>query len=117
LFIAGIGVYTICNPDPLIIENRLGLVSAIWSGFILTAVPASIAVLLGRYRIESILLPLFGSAIAVAMISVWGRVLLNAESDLIARAALGTGLLCLLVVRGLQLHRIIKAEPWITTER
>lgn len=117
LFIAGVGFYTMFSTDPTLIENRLGVVGVVWGAFMVTAIPAAFAVLASRYRVESIMIPLFGSALLVAVINAWFRVIFQDDGLMIPRVCVSTALLCLLVVRGLQLHRIVKAEPWITTER
>jgi hypothetical protein len=115
LFIALVGLYTMVSTDPDLIERRLGWIGIVWSLFMLMAIPAAGAVLIARYRIESIMLPIFGSALLVAVINAWARVLWAGQQTNIPVTAISTALLCLLIVRGLQLHRIVKAEPWITT--
>lgn len=115
LFIAAVGVYSIIAPAPTVIENRLGVVAFIWSLFTLTAIPAAIAALMGRYRIEAILLPLFGSALLVAVVNAWFNTVPD-DPTAFPRVCLSSALLCACGVRWSQLHRIMKAEPWITTE-
>ena len=114
LFCAVVGFYVLLSGETAL-SHVLGVVTLIWGTFMLTALPAAVAVLWGRYRVESILLPLFGSALAVSIVNAWFRVFVNDETDVTGRAAVASALFCLLVVRGLQLHRIVKAEPWITT--
>lgn len=120
VLVAGIGAYALAVPGSLI--TQLGWAVALWGAFMLTAIPAAVAVYLGRWRLESILLPLFGSALAIAILNVLLRIFdgvpgsVDDERTLIPRALTALALLCLLVVRGLQLHRILKADPWITTD-
>lgn len=118
LFVALIGAYTVLIPSSLM--AHLGWVGVLWGAFIFTALPAAVAVLLGRWRLEAVLLPLFGSAFVIAILNVLIRIF-DGDSDgsdvtLVPRALTALALMCSLVVRGLQLHRILKAEPWITTE-
>lgn len=115
LLVAAIGVYTIIVPGPLM--QHLAWAGFIWAAFMITALPAAVAVYMGRWRLESVLLPLFGSAFTIAILNVVIRLFDGEpdESTLAPRALTALALMCLLVVRGLQLHRILKAEPWITT--
>lgn len=117
LFVAGIGASTVLFPSPLM--GRIGFLGILWAAFMFTALPAAVAVLIGRWRAEAVLLPLFGSAFVIAIMNVLIRIFDgdNDASDvsLIPRALTALALMCSLAVRSLQLHRILKAEPWITT--
>lgn len=115
LLIAAVGGYAMVAPSPTVIENRLGLVSVIWSLFILTAVPAAVAALLGRFRIEAILLPLFSSALLVAVVNAWFNTVPD-DPTAFSRTCIASALVCACGIRWIQLHRVMKAEPWITTE-
>jgi hypothetical protein len=116
LFMAAIGLWTLFGPASFV--DQFGWVVVIWSLFMATALPAAVAVILGRWRLESVLIPLFGSAFTIAAFNVLIRVFDGSTDDpsLIPRTLTALALQSLLVVRGLQLHRILKAEPWITTE-
>jgi hypothetical protein len=116
-FCAVVGAWVLLGAEASLISTVLGKVTIVWAGFILTAFPAAIAVYWGRYRLESILLPLFGSALAASAINAWSKVFMDHNEELIGRSSIASALICLLVVRGLQLHRIVKAEPWITASR
>lgn len=115
IFCAIVGFYVLFSGRSAI-GSVLGVITLTWGLMMLTALPAAVAVLWGRYRVESVLLPLFGSALAVSILNAWVRVFLEGQDDVTGRAAVASALFCLLVVRGLQLHRIVKAEPWITTK-
>lgn len=119
LFTAGTGLYVLLAPavQSWGIETRLGIASIVWAIFMLTALPAAVATWCGRYRIEAILLPLFGSALLVALINTWVRA--TDDPTLIGRASASTALLCLFVARLINLHRITKVTPpsWTTTGR
>lgn len=116
LFVAAVGVVTVAIPTPLM--EKLSWIGWLWAAFMFTALPAAVAVAVGRWRLESVLLPLFGSAFALGILNVYIRVFDGEVDDpsLAPRAFTASALMCLLVVRGLQLHRILKAEPWITTD-
>lgn len=113
LFCSVVGFYVLFSGRSA--TTVLGVVSLVWGLMMITAIPAAVAVLWGRYRIEAVLLPLFGAALAVSIVNAWVRVFIEGQDDITGRAAVASALLCLLVVRGIQLHRIVKAEPWITT--
>lgn len=115
LFIALVGVYSLLSPSPTVIENRLGLVAIVWSLFILTAIPAAIASLLGRYRLEVILLPLFTAALLVAVVNGWVNTVPD-DPTTFPRFSISSALILFCWLRWTQLHRIMKADPWITTE-
>lgn len=115
LFIAAVGAYSILVPSPMVIENRLGIVAFIWSVFILTAIPAAIASLVGRYRVEVILLPLFSSALLVAVLNAWFSAVQD-DITVFPRVCISSALVLFCWLRWSQLHRIMKADPWITTE-
>lgn len=116
LFIAAVGAYSIIFPSPTAIENRLGTVALVWSLFILTSIPAAVASLLGRYRVEVVCIPMFASALAVAVINAW---VTSVPDDVTTfpRAAISSALVLFCWLRWSQLHRIMKADTWITTER
>ena len=86
-----------------------------WAAFMMSALPCACAALKGRYQIESVLLPLFGSALGLAVF--WGmyRMFAHQDWDLLTRIAYAAGLMCFLVVRGLQIHRVVKGGPWEST--
>lgn len=115
MFVAVVGIYTIIFPSPTAIENRLGLVSYIWAGFILTAIPAAIGSIMGRWRVEVICIPLFASALLVAVANGWASIVPN-DPSAIPRMAISSALVLFCWLRWSQIHRIMKADPWITTE-
>jgi drug/metabolite transporter (DMT)-like permease len=116
LLIAAIGVYALWLP--VVFHTSLAWIVYLWGAFVLTAVPAAWAVYHSRYRLEAVLLPLFIAALAVSAVSAV-RPLLDGidqtELTALPRVLTGLALVCLLAVRAHQLHRILKAEPWITT--
>ena len=115
LFTAAVGAYSLFFPSPLVIENKLGMVAVIWSLFTLTAIPAALAAWFGRYRIEAVLLPLFGSALLVAVVNAWFNTVPD-DPTAFPRVCISSALICAFTVRWIQLHRVMKVEPWITTE-
>lgn len=100
-----------------------GLWSAwVWSVLLATALPAAVATWKGRWRVEYVVMPLFGVALAVAV--VWSGWNLGAQAlggfpvdwQKAARAASAAALCCLLAARYANLRRLVKAvkahEPW-----
>lgn len=116
---SGVGVYTIITASTAesSLQYRLGAVAIVWSLFILCSLPAAVATLFGRYRIEYCLLPLFGSALTVAVISTWWNVLTLHQMDLVPRVCISTALVFLFAVRHLGLREVMKVElPWTPTK-
>lgn len=115
-FTSVLGFYALLVPvESETAAERLGPAAVIWALFLLTSLPAAVATLFGRWRVEYILLPLFGSGLAVAIVSAWINV---ASGDLlrIPRTSVATALLCMFVVRVFTLHRVTKvAKTWIPT--
>lgn len=115
LFTAMTGMYVLIAPTlSWGLQSRMGVASVVWSLFMMTAIPAAVATLMGRYQVEAVLLWLFGSALLVALVNTWARAFTD-DPVLIGRAAPATALLCLFVARLLSLHRITKAPPWTAT--
>lgn len=110
-FTSVVGFASLTFPPLVVMENRLGAAVVVWSLFILTSLPAAVASLLGRYRVEYVLLPLFGAALLVADINAWYSVFHDGRTDLISRASVATALVCLFATRMLTLHLVNKAEP------
>ena len=114
-FIAVLGFYALTYPYP---DGRSYLgwsAVVVWSVFLLTSLPAAVATLYGRWRVEYMMLPLFGSGLAVAIVSAWIRAG-SGDSRLIPSTSIATALLFLLVVRIFALHRITKAaKEWTPT--
>lgn len=115
LFTAAVGVYSLVSPSPTVVENRLGWVAVIWSLFTLTAIPAAAAALFSRFRLEAGLIPLFGSALIVAVVNAWFNTVPD-DFTAFPRTCIASALVCAFYVRWKQLRRIMEAEPWITTE-
>jgi ribose/xylose/arabinose/galactoside ABC-type transport system permease subunit len=117
VLIAIVGVYALWMPTMFTVSRPV--IVALWGGFMLMAVPAAAAVYTGRYRVEAVLLPLFTSALAVSAVTA-SIGLFNGldatEMQLIPRVFTAASLVCLLALRMHQLNRILKAEPWITTD-
>lgn len=91
--------------------DRLGAVLWIWALFMASALPAAVATLLGRHRIEYILIPLFTVALAVANVNAW--VTATADPTVMARACASSALVCLLAVRWISLNRMNRTPfPW-----
>jgi hypothetical protein len=115
LFVSGVGFYTLLGPTFGYYQGNgslHGIASIVWALFMLTAVPTAISVLRGRYRLEFILLPLFGSALLVAVANVLWRIATEGEHDLIPRTCMALAVLAGLVLRGSQIHDITKAHLW-----
>lgn len=118
-FVSAVGFWVLFGPPAPTPESRsyiVGIASVIWALFMVTALPTAVSVLMGRYRLEAVLLPVFSSALGVAIINVFIRVL-SGEVDLAARGFIAAACFSFLVVRGLQLHRITKAEAWTSMSR
>ena len=118
LFIGVLGVFALIIPFQSVETSRtpgyLGWATVIWGLFLLTSLPAAVATLFGRWRVEYMMLPLFGSGLAVAIVSAWIYVARSGDLLTMPRTSIATALLCLLVVRILALHRVTKvAESWI----
>lgn len=116
-FVACVGFWIIFGPNPADSETRsyiIGVIRVVWAVMMTTALPTAVAALTGRYRLEFMLLPVFGSALIVAVFNTIIRIF-QGDLDLVPRTLMALVVLCFLVVRGLQLHRVVKAEPWITT--
>jgi hypothetical protein len=95
--------------------NAGSILTVVWGLFMATSLAAVPVTLMERYRAEFILLPLFGSALAVALFSAWAR--LGDDPLVLPRAAASTALLCFLVARFFSLRRVVRytKEPgWKT---
>jgi MFS family permease len=115
LFVSGVGWYTLFGPTFGHFTGSgsiHGPAAVVWALFMLTAVPTAISVLRGRYRLEFVLLPLFGSALLVAIANVLWRISFEGEHDLIPRTCMALAVLTGLVLRGSQIHDITKADLW-----
>lgn len=116
VFTALIGFSAVWFPRVLTDEgentaDRLGMLLWIWALFMATALPAAVATLLGRHRIEFILIPLFTVALLVANVNAW--VTVTTDPTVMARACASSALVCLLVVRWLALNRMNQTPfPW-----
>lgn len=88
-----------------------GAVVWVWAGFMATALPAAVATMLGRHRVEYILIPLFTVALLVANLNAWYNV--SIDPTIMARACASSALVCLLVVRWIGLNRLNRTPfPW-----
>lgn len=99
------------------VRSQLGYWSSwVWSLFMLTALVAAVATLRGRYRVEYIVLPLFGVALLVAIVAAWVHFGFDPDWQRAARAASASALVFFLAARHTNLRRIVKAvkahEPW-----
>lgn len=104
------------------VKSVLGFWPAlVWSGFLGTALVAALATLRGRWRVEYVLMPLFGIALGVAVLAgCWGvgAGVLEGVIDWqkAARLASAAALLALLIARYSNLRRLVRAvkahEPW-----
>lgn len=101
--------------DPPILNSVLGQVlTALWAMFILTAAPAIAAAWLARYRLEYVLLPVFGSALVVSVVAIWFRYGQGESDYTLPRVLTATALICVFAARFVSLHRIVKmgAARW-----
>lgn len=99
-------------------EASLAMRNAIWvwALFMATAFPAALATLMGRHRVEFMLIPLFTFALAAANVSVWYTTV-TIDNTLMARACASSALICLLTVRWFTLNRMNKIPPpWTLIE-
>lgn len=114
LFIGAVGVIVVATPDEEVLQTALGFWSAVvWALFIMTGFPAAIAALMGRYRVEYVLLPLFTAALLVANVYAWYRFgWVTHDIDVVPRLCISTALMFLLAVRARTLHRLIKVLKW-----
>lgn len=91
--------------------DRLGWALWVWVFFMGTALPAAVATLMGRHRVEYILIPLFTVALAVANLNAWFNV--TYDPTIMARACASSALICLLAVRWIGLNRMNRTPfPW-----
>jgi len=91
------------------------LLAVVWALFIASALVAVPVTLLERYRAEFILLPLSGSALAVALVVAWNHA--GDDPLVIPRAAASTALLFFMAARFLSLRRLMgyaKDQGWTT---
>lgn len=96
---------------------RLGLLIYVWAAFMATAFAAAVATLMGRYRVEYVLLPLFTFALLVANVNAWYNVT-TIDPTIAARACASSALVCLLAYRWFGLNRLSRVhELWTRIER
>lgn len=96
--------------------------AGVWAALLGTSLIGAVSTWKGRWRVEYVVMPLFGVALAVAV--VWGAWNLGAQALLgfevdwqrAARVASAAALCCLLAARYANLRRLVKAvkahEPW-----
>lgn len=91
------------------ISSALGhILTPIWACFLLAALPAALATILGRYRAEYACLPWFAGALVLAVIWEWLRVAHGFSSP--PRSLINTALSCLFIVRFISLHQLVKVR-------
>jgi hypothetical protein len=106
-FTALIGLSVILDPPDNSVKTALGLtLTVIWSVFILSAVFCIPGAILGRYRVEYALLPLFTAALLVAVLAIWFHA--GDDSFLVPRASASSALICLFIARWGALHKILQ---------
>jgi hypothetical protein len=120
LFISGLGWYTMFGPafGHFTGSGSIhGWAAIVWALFMLTTVPTAVSVLRGRYKLEFILLPIFGSALILAAANAVYRIFDDGAHDLIPRTCMALAVITLLVLRGSQLHQITKADLWTSNPK
>lgn len=101
----GAGAVWLLTHPPSTMTHALGFwLTVAWCGFILTAVPAGIAVYLGNYTREYVCLPFFTGALVVALIHGYLRI----DEDSVVRLSMVTGLVLLLVARWFKIHNLVQ---------
>lgn len=104
LFIGAGAIWLLTHP-PSAMTTALGFwLTIVWCGFILTSVPAGIAVFRGNFTREFICLPYFTGALVIALIHGYFR--LNDDNGI--RLALTTGLVLLLAARWFKIHNLVQ---------
>lgn len=103
----GLGaVWLLINP-PSAMLTALGFwLTLLWCGFIITSIPAGLAVFRGDYATEFALLPFFTGALTIAVMFGWSRFATAPESGL--RLFIVSGLVLLLVARWFKIKSLIQ---------
>jgi hypothetical protein len=96
---------------PSSIGSDLGRVlTVVWCGFLLTAVPAAVSTFLGKYRGEYACIPWFNGALILAVVHSWIQVC-TGSLDIAPRALTTTALVCFIAARFVTLHQLVKIRP------
>lgn len=101
----GLGaIWLLINP-PTAMTTALGFwLTLLWCGFIITSIPAGLAVYRGNYATEFALLPFFTGALLIAVMFGWSRFASAPESGL--RLFIVSGLVLLLVARWFKIKNL-----------
>jgi hypothetical protein len=121
LVTGSIGLFVMLSiPSTSGVRSVLGFwIALVWSAFMSTAGVAAYATLNGKYRVEYVVLPLFGVALLIALVVGWAGVWGDAPDwQRATRATSATALLFFLLARYVNLRKIVQAvkafEPWTT---
>lgn len=96
---------------PPVMETLLGeTLALVWAAFILSAAPCVWAALAARYRVEYILLPLFTTALAVSVVSLWVHYSNGDFSFTLQRALVASGLVFMFSARWFSLHKVVSTK-------
>jgi hypothetical protein len=109
LFCALIGVSVFLWPPVDSVTHTLAYPFAVytWSAFILSSILCVPATILGKWRVEYLLIPFFTTALIVAVVSVWLRA--GGDPLAIPRACTATALIFAFIARFMTLNRIVNA--------
>jgi hypothetical protein len=96
---------------PSSIGSDLGrILTVVWCGFLLAAIPAAVSAFAGRYRGEYASIPWFGGAIILAVLHSWIQVFAGSV-DITPRALTNTALVLFIAARFVTLHQLVKIRP------
>lgn len=107
LFTGGIGASVLLWPAYNSVTDALGVImTVVWAAFIMSSLLCVPAAILGRYRVEYVLIPFFTTALAVAVISTWFHT--AEDPSITARACTATALVLTFSLRYASLSRLLK---------
>lgn len=108
----GMGAIWLLSHPPSGMTTALGFwLTLTWCAFILTSVPAAVAVFRGSYATEFALLPFFTGALVIALYYGWSRFAQAPESGI--RLFIVSGLVLLLIARWFKLRSLIERRPFV----
>lgn len=106
-FLIGLGAIWLLTHPPTAMMTALGFwLTLLWCAFIITSIPAGLAVYKGDFTREFTLLPFFTGALVIALIFGWSRFSTAPESGL--RLFIVSGLVLLLVARWFKIRALVQ---------